>query len=1039
MRGIRIVIAWCFAATALLSFWNVVRFIPTKVYTDGSGAEPSLIAKAVLISIFVAVGSLFTTAWWTVLRKRDLARKWALLASFVLAVAGFLLLYAHPIALIEKGWIPLAVGVAGLAVFYRGGTTEHQPVVSSRSVPPDGTNAIMDKLVVVLAVLAVFGGDTLWSRWADAHALSQSLPPFFYVRFMLIVALVVVLHEGGHLLAGLALGMKVIYVAIGPAEWSNSLGRRKLRIQAASQAWFRGQTLVAPKYIQRFRQRKILQVAAGPFVSIATGMIAAVAVMMSLGSPWQGSWLIMSRFATISLAVGIFNLIPFRIGSTGYSDGAKLLQLIKAGLWCRYHLLLGMTYASTVTAIRARDFDLATIQEAAGSIARGQDELFMHLCAYSHFFDKGELSNAATALVTAGQFCREASVSMPAEWVLTFVFGTAFLWRDPVAARAWWTEYKRKKSANQVVEGWASYSALLWLEGRREEAEEAWRKADSWARQLPDSGFAAQERDTVHLLRDWIDEGPSAYTEKLSIPAPEPALVGSAPDVGSAKPLFSRFNRGWVLGLVVFLLVSAPVALKKLPIGIRSYQAPNVDQQPYGKRSGADLHASWEAERRRESARYSNADLQRMVDRLFVQDDPHRANFDGLLYAGTRPIPFLLKALDDPRTSTTVFSGNDIYGLGASPFERICNLLWSLRPPEAVAPLSRYLDHPNPIFRRKAAWVLASIGTQDCLEPVKRSLADNTHEVREDALIGLTSEAREKPRDGQFLSGVFPALIPLLADGQHYGPESPASAMMAVAPTKATPILESPRYFSDNNPQLAEVLEALNRPGVKVSRRILLPLLAKLESVATKESSNQVTYAAALALYANNPDEHAETAFRNLINSPSSIISSAATHGLETLAGINVRDVVMNLYDRRGFDEMTQPQQFCLAVILYLDEVDNGGHNQYFYNDDSDLYKVAIGGLHAMGAAPQAAILSDASLAFAPAQPASTEEARRHQMEEFGPVQEGIFKTADQRFYQFEDKPGARLETLMTLYALKHRTDFAIALSSDVERASDRR
>ena len=1037
MRGIRIVIAWCFAATALLSFWNVVRFIPTKIYIDGAGSEPSLIAKAVLISIFVVVGSLFSIAWWTVLKKRDSAQRWALLASFILTFSGFLLLYAHPITLIEKGWIPLVVGMAGLAVFYRGRPKVQQSHDTSATVPFDGTNAILDKLVVVLAVLAVFGADTLWSRWADVHGLSQNLPAFFYVRFMLTVLLVVVLHECGHLIAGLALGMKVIFVAIGPVEWSNSLGRGKLRIQAAFQSWFRGQTLVAPKYIQRFRERKILQVAAGPFVSITTGVIAAIAVMMSLGSPWQESWLILSRFATISLAVGIFNLIPFRIGSSGYSDGAKLFQLIKSRLWCRYHLLLGMTYASTVTPIRARDFDLATIEEAAGSIARGQDELFMHLCAYSHFFDNGELSNAATALVTAGIFCRKASVSMPAEWITIFVFGTAFLWRDPVAARAWWTEYERKKSANQAVEGWTSYSALLWTEGRREEAEEAWRKADSWARQLPDSGFAAQERDAVHLLRDWIDEGPGAYTEELSIPAPEPALVGSAPEKSSAKPLFSRFNRGWVLALVVFLLVLAPVALRRLPVGMHSFEAPSIDQ-PYGKRGGADLRETWEAERRRESARYSDSDLQQMVDRLFQQDDPHRANFDGLLYAGVRPLPFLLKALDDPRTSTTIFSGHDIHGLGASPFERICNLLWSLRPPQAVEPLARYLDHPNPIFRRKAAWVLASIGTRDCLEPVKRTLTDKDHEVREDALIGLTSEARGKPRDEQFLSGVFPALIPLLDDGQ-YAPESPANAMMAVSPTKAIPILESPRYFSDQNPQLAEVLGALDRPGVKVPRIILLPLLAKLELAATKKSANQGNYAAALTLYANNPDERAETKFRTLINSPSSMISSAAARGLETLAGISVRDVVMDVYDRRGFEAMTQPQQFCLAVELYQDEVNNGGHKQYFYNDDSDLYKTAIEGLRAVGATPQAAILSDASHAFLPEQPAPTEEARRHQMEEFGSIQDGIFKTADQSFYQLEDKQGERLDTLMTLYALKHRSDFAIALSSDVGPVSDRR
>jgi HEAT repeat protein/Zn-dependent protease len=1022
MRGIRILLAWSFAATALLSFWNVVRFIPTKVYTDGSGFGPSLIAKAVLISIFVAVGALFATAWWTVLRKRESARKWALRASFVLAFAGFLLLYAHPITLIEKGWLPLAVGVSGLAVFYRGRTTEQQRYISSGAVPSDGTNTIMDKVVVVLAILAVFGGYTFWSRWADAHGLSQNLPPFFYVRFTMTVLLIVVLHEGGHLFAGLALGMKAILVAIGPVEWSNSLGRRKLRVQAAFQCWFRGQTLVAPKYIQRFRERKILQVATGPFVSIATGMIAAIAVMMSLGSPWQGSWLILSRFATISLAVGIFNLIPFRIGPSGYSDGAKLFQLIKSGLWCRYHLLLGMTHASTVTPIRARDFDLATIHEAAGSIARGEDELFMHLCAYSHFFDKGELSNAATALVTAGKLCREASVSIPAEWITTFVFGTAFLWRDPVAARAWWTEYELKKSANPVIEGWTSYSALLWLEGRREEAEEAWRKADNWARQLPDSGFAAQERDAVHLLREWIDESPSAHTEKLSIAVPEPALVGSAPDVGPTKPLFNRFNRGWVLALVVFLLVLAPVALKRLPIGIHSYHAPNVAQQPYGKRSGADLYASWEAERRRESARYSDADLQRMVDRLYVQDDPQRANFYGLLYADARPLPFLLKALDDPRTSTTVFSGRGVSITDTSPFERICALLRKLRPSEAAKPLARYVDNPNPMFRRTAALLLASIGTRECLEPVKRALADKDHEVREYALIGLASKGRQ--RDEEFLSGLIPALIPMLSE--NFAPESPAKALMVVDPANAVPILESPRYFSTQNPQLAAVLEALNRPGVKVPRTILLPLLAKLDSSNTNESPEQVTYAAALTLYANNPDEHAENRFRTLINAPSAIISSAAAQDLETLAGINVRDVVMDVYDRRGFATMTQAQQFCLAVELYRDEVNDGGHKQYFYNDDSDLYEAAIAGLHAMGATSQATNLADVSRAFPSGHPAPTEGGRRDQLEAFGSDQDRILETADKRFYQLEKEPSARLDVLMTLYALKHRTDFAV-------------
>ena len=514
MRGIKLAIAWCFAATAILSFWDVVRFIPTKVYTDGSGAEPSLVAKAILLSIFLALGSLFATAWWTVLKNRDSARKWAIIASLVLAFAGFLLFYAPPFRLIQKGWIPLFIGIAGLVVFYRIEITDQQSQILSTPVPSDGTNATVNRLIALVAILAVLGGSGLWSRWADAHDLSQNLPSYFYLRFVLVVLLVIALHESGHFLAALALRMKIIHVAIGPVEWSNSFGKKRFRIQAGFRSWLRGQTLVAPKDIQGFRERKMLQVAAGPFVSIATGLMATAFVMMSVGSAWEDTWVILSRFATISLALGIFNLVPFRIGG-GYSDGAKLLQLFSSGLWCRYHLLLGMTYASTVTAIRARDFDIDTIQEAAGSVARGHDELFMHMCAYAYFLDRGELSSAESALITTTKFCLETSVVVPTDWLSVFVFGDALVRRDPVAARTWWQQYERQKGIKMADEGWTSYSALLWIEGHRDEAEEAWKKADQWARSLTDSGYAEGERNAVILLRHAMDEPKGFSTERV--------------------------------------------------------------------------------------------------------------------------------------------------------------------------------------------------------------------------------------------------------------------------------------------------------------------------------------------------------------------------------------------------------------------------------------------------------------------------------------------------------------------------------------------
>ena len=505
----------------------------------------------------------------------------------------------------------------------------------------------------------------------------------------------------------------------------------------------------------------------------------------------------------------------------------------------------------------------------------------------------------------------------------------------------------------------------------------------------------------------------------------------SAPEVSPSKSPALRFSRSGRV-IVTILGALAPVIVARMwpPNGVQLPAAPKIDEQPFGKRSGRELRESWETKRKRESARFTDEDLRRMVDRLFVEDDPGRENFHGLLYAGARPLPFLLKALDDPRTSSIVFDKAGFDPIAMSPFSRICSLLDDIGQAEAAKPLAKYLEHPDRMFRQKAASVLARLGCAECLEPLKRALADKDHHVRAFTLIGLNRGLEAHQRNEKFLSGIFPELVPLLNAGT-YDTVSVASVMMAVDRVRAASILESPRYFAVRNPQLREVLVALGHKDLKVPRKILLPLLAKLEPLATKESAGDATYAAALLLYANNPDDRAESRLWTLVHSSSSTIASTAARGLEVLAGINPHYAVWDVYDNRGFAAMNQPQQFYFAVRIYMDEVNNGGHDQYFHNSDSDLYRIAIEGLRAMGARSKATFLLDAATAFAPGQPAPTKSERRNQMEQFGAIQSEIFESADQRFYKSEKEPAERLDVLLALYALKNRSFFANMLSSD--------
>src|SRR5215471_5819300 len=68
---------------------------------------------------------------------------------------------------------------------------------------------------------------------------------------------------------------------------------------------------------------------------------------------------------------------------------------------------------------------------------------------------------------------------------------------------------------------------------------------------------------------------------------------------------------------------------------------------------------------------YSDAELQQMVERLYVKEDPRRANFFALRSAGTRAVPFLIRALHDPRTRTATFADLKFDVSGTSPFVRI--------------------------------------------------------------------------------------------------------------------------------------------------------------------------------------------------------------------------------------------------------------------------------------------------------------------------------------------------------------------------------
>lgn len=377
-------------------------------------------------------------------------------------------------------------------------------------------------------LLLPLGVMTWWSHWAKARDLQHHSLPAFYAELYLISILVLVIHEGGHAIAGRLLGMKLLSFIVGPFRWFLRYGKWKFKFHARGLLSFVGLTMVASNKVEKFRERKIIQVAAGPIANLISGVIAGGMVLAAPGHSWEAAWEILACFATISLLGCVFSLVPYRIKQSGYSDGAKIYQLLAGGLSADYQRALSVIYSSQVSPLRPREFDVETIQRAAAEIARGQDKVFLYACTYAYYLDRGDFYEASLALAKTESECDREGVKPPDEWHGLFIFGNAFLRGDAERARIWWERLESQNPPHLDEEYWTSRSALLWAENRLKEAREAWHKADAWARQLPRVGAGDAERNAVALLRKALDESLSTRTtaepvQILSDPSATPA------------------------------------------------------------------------------------------------------------------------------------------------------------------------------------------------------------------------------------------------------------------------------------------------------------------------------------------------------------------------------------------------------------------------------------------------------------------------------------------------------------------------------------
>lgn len=160
--------------------------------------------------------------------------------------------------------------------------------------------------------------------FALAHLVTSSLEPFLAMLLFPLAALVTVaIHEGGHVLAGRAIGMTVCRVHVGPLQL---LARRRgwrIRWQRQRPGDNAGSVIAVPNPYAAVRRQYLLLIAGGPLANLlAAAGCGVLAWRLGLGS---SSGAFCTGAAVFNLAAGLVNLVPSQSPS-GASDGLQLLR-----------------------------------------------------------------------------------------------------------------------------------------------------------------------------------------------------------------------------------------------------------------------------------------------------------------------------------------------------------------------------------------------------------------------------------------------------------------------------------------------------------------------------------------------------------------------------------------------------------------------------------------------------------------------------------------------------------------------------------------
>lgn len=357
-------------------------------------------------------------------------------------------------------------------------------------------------------VLAIPFVMILISVASQARRVRPDAADFIGIEYLLCLAVAIIVHELGHLLAGWMVGLRFSSITIGPFALRLEYGRLRagiLRVMPAG-----GYAGMHIDRIHRLRRRLLRFTVGGPLANLLTAFLAAswlayapptsIALTVSLELFWM-----------ISALLAIFNLLPIRTGML-YTDGARILMLRSSLPKARRWISLTAIGNQGQSGVRAKLWKRTWLHAAARVGDKSIDDFAGNWVAYAAANDREDAPIAAAHLEICLGLANLLGPSLRDLVAMEAAVFSAWFREDAATAHKWFSQINRLKALPKLLQ----FRVEIALGCARREFSAAlsrWQEAYAFIEELPTTAMKQRLLEGFLEWRSEIEQRQQAQNE----------------------------------------------------------------------------------------------------------------------------------------------------------------------------------------------------------------------------------------------------------------------------------------------------------------------------------------------------------------------------------------------------------------------------------------------------------------------------------------------------------------------------------------------